>query len=277
MNVLSIQSSVAYGHVGNSAATFVLQRLGVTAWPVHTVLFSNHTGYADWRGRVIPADEVADVIAGIEDRGVFPECDAVLSGYVGDAALAEVIADTVRRIKAANPRALYCCDPVLGNAARGLFAAEPVARAMRDQLLPLADIATPNAFELAWLTGRPVTDAATARAAADALGPSRVVCTSLPMESGLGVLARDDHGAWLVETPRLDVAANGAGDTFAAILLARLLHGDALETATEHATSAVLAVLEATRAAGARELHLIEAQSEIATPTRRFRARRLTP
>ncbi len=275
MNVLSIQSSVAYGHVGNSAATFALQRLGVTAWPVHTVQFSNHTGYADWRGRVFAPEEVAEVIAGIEDRGVFTECDAVLSGYVGDAALAEVIADTVRKIKAANGRALYCCDPVLGNAARGLFTAEPVARAMRDRLLPHADIATPNAFELAWLSGRPVTDAATARDATAALGPSRVVCTSVPMKDGLGVLARDDHGAWLVETPRLDVAANGAGDTFAAILLARLLHGDALETASEHATASVFAVLEATGAAGASELRLVEAQSEIAAPTHRFAARRI--
>ena len=164
---------------------------------------------------------------------------------------------------------------MLGNAARGLFTAEPVARAIRDRLLPHADIATPNAFELAWLSGRPVTDAATARDAADALGPSRVVCTSLPMKNSLGVLARDDQGAWLVETPRLDVAANGAGDTFTAILLARLLHGDALETATEHATASVFAVLESTRAADAAELRLIEAQSEIASPTHRFPARRI--
>ena len=131
MNVLSIQSSVAYGHVGNNAAVFPLQRLGFSVWPVNTVHFSNHTGYGDWRGFVLPAEDVADVIQGIEDRGVLSECDAVLSGYVGDASVGQVVLDAVARVKAANPRAIYCCDPVMGDADRGFFVRPGIPGFMR--------------------------------------------------------------------------------------------------------------------------------------------------
>src|SRR4029077_18484133 len=112
LTIMSIQSSVAYGHVGNSAAVFPLQRIGVEVWPVNTVHFSNHTGYGSWRGMVLPAEEVAEVILGIEERGVLHECNGVLSGYMGDASLGEVILDALERVKCASPAASYCCDPV---------------------------------------------------------------------------------------------------------------------------------------------------------------------
>ncbi|MBV8414912.1 MAG: pyridoxal kinase, partial [Verrucomicrobia bacterium] len=121
LTILSIQSSVAYGHVGNSAAVFPLQRIGVEVWPVNTVHFSNHTGYQSWRGMVLPVEGVAEVILGIEERGVLPECNGVLSGYMGDVSLGEVILDAFRRVKRANPDALYCCDPVMGDVGRGFF------------------------------------------------------------------------------------------------------------------------------------------------------------
>jgi pyridoxine kinase len=121
LNILSVQSSVAYGHVGNSAAVFPLQRMGLEVWPVNTVHFSNHTGYGQWRGPVFPAEEVAGIIRGIEDRGVLRLCDAVLSGYLGDASLGEVVVGAADRVKGHNPKAVYLCDPEMGDAGRGFF------------------------------------------------------------------------------------------------------------------------------------------------------------
>src|SRR4051794_3780153 len=154
MNILSIQSWVAYGHVGNASAVFPLQRLGAEVWAINTVQFSNHTGYGSWRGQVFAGDAVLELVAGIERRGVLGECDAVLSGYMGDGGIGEAILDTVARVRAANAAALYCCDPVIGDAGRGVYVRPGLPALIRDRALPEADIATPNAFELAELTGR---------------------------------------------------------------------------------------------------------------------------
>src|SRR6202044_40550 len=182
MTILSIQSSVAYGHVGNSAAVFPLQRIGVEVWPVNTVHFSNHTGYGTWRGIVLPADAVADVIQGIQERGVLHQCDGVLSGYMGDASLGEVVLDAVQRVKSANPDAVYCCDPVMGDIGRGFFVRPGIPEFMRDRAVPAAAIITPNQFELEYLADRIVTDLASALDSVDqvmASGPGVVLVTSL--------------------------------------------------------------------------------------------------
>ena len=152
MRILSIQSHVAYGHVGNSAAVFPLQRLGHEVWPVLTVNFSNHTGYGAWRGPLIAPADVTDVITGIEERGAFTACDAVLSGYQGSPAIAEVIVDAVRRVKEANPEATYTCDPVMGNAKSGCFVNPEIPPVIREKVVPVADILTPNQFELGFMT-----------------------------------------------------------------------------------------------------------------------------
>ena len=153
VNILSIQSSVAYGHVGNSAAVFPLQRLGVEVWPVYTVVFSNHTGYGEWRGPLLPADDVRAVIQGVEERGAFPKIDAVLSGYQGGEEIGDVILDTVARVKEANPAAIYACDPVMGNAKSGCFVHPAIPVLLREKVVPAADLITPNQFELGFLTG----------------------------------------------------------------------------------------------------------------------------
>ncbi len=174
MKVLSIQSAVAHGHVGNSAAVFPLQRIGVEVVPVHTVNFSNHTGYGAWRGPLIPPSEVAEVILGVEERGVFPQIDVVLSGYQGGAGIAGVIVDAVRRVKEANPSALYACDPVMGNAKSGCFVAPEIPDLLRDVVVPVADILTPNQFELGFLTGTSPGSLETTLASADlarSMGP----------------------------------------------------------------------------------------------------------
>lgn len=275
MPIISIQSSVAYGHVGNSVAVFAMQHLGAEVWPVHTVQLSNHTGYPDWGGGALGVNHVADVLAGIERRGAFENADALLSGYVGSADLVAVIADAVDRLKTDNPSALYCCDPVLGNDAKGLFVPEDVAVAVKADLLGRANIATPNRFELGWLTGTTIETIDQARAAAEqlaALGPATVVVSSLPSDVGIGVLVHDKGAAWLIETPRLEGAANGAGDCFTAMLLTRSLAGAPVADAAASAVSSIFGLLS--RGDGG-ELPIVAAQEEIVKPSRRFKARRL--
>ena len=121
MNILSIQSHVAYGHVGNDSAVFVMQRLGVEVWPIHTVQFSNHTGYGAWKGRVFDGASIDELMVGIGERGVLPQCTGVLSGYMGSAETGNAILSAVGKVRAANPEALYCCDPVIGDVGRGIF------------------------------------------------------------------------------------------------------------------------------------------------------------
>jgi pyridoxine kinase len=154
MNLLSIQSHVVYGHVGNAAAVFPLQRLGVEVWPLHTVQFSNHTGYGDWRGQVFDAGLIRELVAGIAQRGVLGQCDGVLSGYMGGADTAEAILDAVAAVKRANPAARYCCDPVIGDVGRGVFVRDGIPEFMRAKAVPAADVVTPNQFELDYLSGR---------------------------------------------------------------------------------------------------------------------------
>ncbi len=144
MNILSIQSHVAYGHVGNAAAIFPMQRLGVEVWPIHTVQFSNHPGYGAWRGRVFDAGLISELVEGIAGRGVLATCDAVLSGYMGSRETGEAILDAVARVKAANPKAVYACDPVIGDTGRGIFVAPGIPEFMREQAVPAAEIITPK-------------------------------------------------------------------------------------------------------------------------------------
>lgn len=280
MNILSIQSSVAYGHVGNSSAVFPLQRLGFGVWPVITVHFSNHTGYGQWRGPVLPAVDIADVVAGIEERGVLPSCDAVLSGYMGDVSLGGVITDAVSKVKAANPQAIYCCDPVMGDVGRGFFVRPGLPEFIRDRAVPLADLITPNQFELEFLTGRTIAtlaDALSAAKAALALGPRLVVVTSLMREDSpadaIEMLAVQEDGAWLLETPLLPLSVSGAGDATSALFLAHYLRDRSPASALEKTANSIFAVLERTAAEGSREIQLIPAQEEIAHPPSRFQAR----
>lgn len=282
MQILSIQSSVAYGHVGNSAATFPLQRIGHEVWPVLTVHFSNHTGYGAWRGPLLAPTDVADVIAGIEDRGVLGQCDAVLSGYQGDPAVGAVILDAVAKVKTANPGAVYCCDPVMGDVGRGMFVRPGIPEFMRDTVVPQADVLTPNHFELDFLAGRTTTTLAEVLDAVDAVrdrGPRDVLVTSVLTSEvapdHLDVVAVSDAGAWAVTTPLLPISPNGCGDVTAALYLAHLRTTGSPATALERTTASVFAILEATIAAGTREIQLVAAQDAIADPPATFTARQL--
>src|SRR4051794_35805959 len=247
---MSIQSSVAYGHVGNSATVFPLQRLGHEVWPVLTVHFSNHTGYGAWRGPLLPPDDLREVIAGLEDRGVLGEADAVLSGYQGDPAVGAVILDTVAKVKAANPAAVYCCDPVMGDVGRGMFVRPGIPEFMRDAVLPQADILTPNHFELDYLAGRATTTLDELLDAVEQVrdrGPRDVLVTSVlhgdVPEGSLDVVAVSDAGAWAVTTPLLPIAPNGCGDVTTALYLAHLRSTGSPAQALGAVASTVFAIL----------------------------------
>ena len=282
MRLLSIQSSVAYGHVGNSAAVFPLQRLGVEVLPVSTVLFSNHTGYGAWRGlRLAPAD-VAEVVSGIEERGAFAGLDVVLSGYLGDAGVAAVVADAVARVKAASPTAIYACDPVMGNATAGRFVAADVPSMLRRVVIPHADVITPNQFELGLLTDTAPASLESLLEAVDlarAMGPSTVLVTSVARADGdsaaVEMLAVDASGAWLVATPRLPGVFGGTGDVTAALFTAHLRSTGDAATALARTASSVHDLVELTVASGDRELRLVEAQERYVHPRLQFPVERV--
>jgi pyridoxine kinase len=278
--ILSIQSAVAYGHVGNSAAVFPLQRLGFEVWPVNTVLFSNHTGYGAWRGRVVALDWVEEIIEGVAERGAIPRTRAVLSGYLGDSSLGEAVLRMVKRVRTERPEMLYACDPVMGDEGRGFFVRPGIPEFFRDHAVPAADIVTPNQFELAWLAGREVRgveEALAAAAAVRATGPRIVVCTSLELPDGneLGILAHAAGESWLARTPRLPLTLNGTGDAFTALFLGSWLTTGRLNATLEHAVAAMYALVEATWRAGSRELELIAAQESLVRPARLFPAVRV--
>lgn len=282
MKVLSIQSAVAYGHVGNSAAVFPLQRIGVEVLPVYTVNFSNHTGYGVWRGPLISPADVADVITGIEERGVFGDIDVVLSGYQGGEGIADVIIDTVARVKKANPDAVYACDPVMGNAKSGCFVAPAIPELLRERVVPVADIITPNQFELGFLTGTDPGSIESTLESADlvrARGPRTVLVTSVERPDRepdtIEMMVVDDSGAWIVQTPLIPMKANGSGDVTAALFTAHFRRtGDAADALARTASS-VFDLLLNTYESGSRELRLVESQEAYANPRLQFSVRQL--
>jgi pyridoxine kinase len=279
VNVLSIQSWVAYGHVGNAAAVFPLQRLGAEVWAIQTVQFSNHTGYGDWTGRVFDAADITALVDGIEARAVLSRCDAVLSGYMGSPETGAAILGAARRVRAANPRALWCCDPVIGDVGRGVFVRPGIAELLRDQAVPDADLLTPNHFELGMLAGLACPTLTEAKQAARAVqarmrqdGPRALLVTSLATDETpageLDILTLDrDGAAHLVRTPRLPIAANGAGDLIAGLFLLHFMRFGSAAPAAALAVSSVHAVLRATRDAGSAELLLVAAQDEFVRPS----------
>lgn len=282
MNILSIQSWVAYGHVGNASAVFPMQRLGCEVWAIHTVQFSNHTGYGDWTGRVFDGPMIDELVDGLARRDVLARCDGVVSGYMGSADIGNAILSAVGRVRNANPRALYCCDPVIGDVGRGVFVRPGIAEFMRDHAVPAADVITPNQFELELLASREIHTVSDARQAVrqvHALGPRIILVTSLQTEEtpsdSVDMMASDGIGLWRVRTPRLSISVNGAGDAIAALFNLHWMRTGSAAEALERAAASIFGLLKRTEAAGAREILTIEAQDEFVTPTNRFAVEQL--
>lgn len=277
MNILSIQSWVTYGHVGNASAVFPMQRLGCEVWAIHTVQFSNHTGYGAWKGRVYDGTMVDELVEGLAERGVLPLCDGVISGYMGSSDIGNAILAAVDKVRSANPAATYCCDPVIGDIGRGVFVRPGIPEFMRDQAVPAADVITPNRFELEYLAGREVRRLADAKAAVTALhavGPKVVLVTSLDTDDtpddAIDLLASDGNGFYRVRTPRLGLDINGAGDAIAALFNLHWKRSGSAAEALDRASASIYGLLKRTAEAGSREILTVAAQDEFVTPSRRF-------
>jgi pyridoxine kinase len=283
MSVITIQSQVAFGHVGNSAAVFPMQMHGIDVTAVPTTLLSNRPGYPTIRGRVLDAALVADLLQGVEERGAVDTCRMILSGYLGSAEIVAVVADFVARAKASHPALRYCCDPVLGDRDRGLFVHAGIPPLVRQRLCRLADIITPNHFEFEWLCGAKTTTTDQVIEAARALmaqGPSTIVVTSAELEDSLDdaietlAIEQSHNGfkAWRVRTPKLPISPSGTGDLFASLLVSARVRGSDTPDALGHAASAIFAVLEKTAARGTEEMRIVESAELLVHPKRRFDA-----
>jgi pyridoxine kinase len=281
--VLSIQSWVAHGHVGNAAAVFVLQRLGLEVDAIHTVQFSNHTGYGAWKGNVYAPESIGELVDGIEARGALETFDAVLSGYMGSAGTVEQVVNTVRRVRELNPKAIYCCDPVMGDVGRGIFVRPEIPETMASLAVPAADILTPNQFELELLTGSSINTLEDALQAAREIrvrlnpnGPKIVIVTSLTREDApenvIEVLAVTDAGAYLIATPMiaLEPPRNGTGDTITALFLGHYLKSADVKNSLELAVNGLYRLLEITHQKRTREIQLVAAQDELLNPSSSF-------
>ena len=296
---LSIQSHVVFGYAGNTAAVFPLQRLGREVWAINTVEFSNHTGYGSWRGRVLGAELAAELVTGLEERGVLGRCEAILSGYLGDAAVGRAIIDAIQRVRRESPHALYCCDPVMGDVGRGFYVKHDIPEMFKNELVPLADIICPNQFELESLTGmntETLKDAAKAIELLHGKGPKIVLVTSYrdnTVPNSISMLASDKTGLYRVNTPELPLGPGvaGTGDLTTSVFLSRYLETKDLKKTLELCAASVYGILEmsfqkqeqahaAAQSQGGNsllELLLIQAQQELSSPSRFFEAVKLNP
>lgn len=277
MNILSIQSHVAFGHVGNASAVFPMQRLGVEVWPIHTVQFSNHTGYGAWKGRVFDGPAIEELMEGITARGVLPTCDGVLSGYMGSADIGNAILSAVRQVRAANSAALYCCDPVIGDLGRGVFVRPGIPEFMKQHAVPAADIITPNHFELDYLSGMTTGTNEAVKAAIRVvhdLGPRVVIVTSVHTQETPGdaidLVVGEAGRCWRVRTPKLGLSVNGAGDAIAALFFVHYLRTRSAAKALAEAAASTYGLLKRTHDANSREILLVAAQEEFVAPSTRF-------
>jgi pyridoxine kinase len=284
-HLLAIQSHVVYGHAGNSAAVFAMQRIGVNVWPLNTVQFSNHTQYGRWTGDVLPAEQIPQLVHGIAAIGELGNCDGVLSGYLGSPQQGQAILEVVATVKAANPRALYLCDPVMGHAEKGCVVAPEVTDFLLAEALPKADVLCPNQLELNTFLGR----------AAETLADCAAMARSL-LDQGPGVVMvkhlayRDKHPdhfemllvtaaeTWHLRRPLLAFPRQpvGVGDLTSGLFMSRLLLGDSPMAAFEFTAAAVHEVMLETQACASYELQPIRAQDRIAHPRVRFEATRLS-
>ncbi len=266
MAILSIQSAVAHGYVGNAVAVPALQALGHEVWRVDTVAFSNHPGHGRFTGGVQPASEIASLIDGIDALGVMGECQAVLSGYLGEAATADAVAKAVQTARRARPDARYVLDPVIGDDGR-VFVRGGVLEAIRDTLLPMADIVLPNPSELGWLTGTTIHELQDMLDAARRLldhGPNLVVVTGVEEAGEMATYAVTRGVVWRAAATRRGRRFNGTGDLFAAVFTGWITRSNAPDQALAAAVAALDLVTGETERRGTLELALVPVLADLA-------------
>ena len=285
--ILSIQSSVAYGHVGNSTAVFVLQRMGHEVCQVDTLQFSNHVNYPQYTGDVFSYQHVASILQGLEQLDLHAALDAVLSGYLGNGDTGVLIEQTVQKIKSANPQSIYLCDPVIGDEGVGVYVADNVPPFYHPQVLALADIITPNQFEFTYLLQQNCDIEAKIETYQDVISLAKrlkpegiVIVTSIDCaqtQSGmLDIIAINDDNAWIGSVPKIDHIFYGAGDAFSSLFLAYYLCQANVALALEDTIASMYSVIEHTHQMQAKELQLIAAQDFMVQPKKRFSVRPLS-
>jgi len=291
LQILSIQSHVAFGHVGNSAVQFPLQVLGHDVWAVPTAVLSNHAGYTETGGAVLPVGTVRGILEGLLPRGVIADCDLILSGYLGSVAVGETVLETVGQFRAADGNALYCCDPVIGDRDSGVYVADGLFDFFRNVAVPVANVLTPNLFELELLAGYP-SGALEGAAVGDTVLAARhvlarmqpdgcVLITGAVMPGGTPdsttMLAVEVEHAWVVETPRFPFTKppHGAGDLVAALFAAQYTQSRNVPAALGDCAARLHAVFAETARCDSAELELVASRAGIVSPTKKFEVRTL--
>lgn len=281
-NILSIQSHVVYGHAGNSAAEFPIQRCGVGVWSLNTVQFSNHTQYGQWTGEVMSANHLTDIVKGIDHIHQLKKCDAVLNGYIGSPEQGKSILEIVKKVKSENPEAIYFCDPVMGHPEKGCVVAPGVSEFFTHEAVKVSDIMAPNLLELEILTGKSINSVDECIKAAKILLENGVKLVLIKHLSRAGyrtdkfeMLLVSTSEIWHISRPLIDFGVRqpvGVGDLTSGLLLANLLLGKSHKEALEHTTSAVYAVMLETHKLGEYELQLVASQNQIVNPSLIFEA-----
>lgn len=266
--VLILSSQVAASRVGGMAQVLALQPFAIDTALVPTVLFGRHPGWGPPGGAAVDPAVMAGMLEGIEAQGLFALTDAVITGYFSTPAQVDVAVDAIGRVRAANPRALVVVDPILGDEGGGLYVKPEVAAAVRDRLIALADLITPNRFELGWLCGEgPPESAEAAQALARRLGKPALV-SSIPGGAGeIGVLYAAPGGAWLALHARVVTAPNGVGDVLTALFTAALIGGAPPPTALSRAVGAIADLIDAALAWDAPELPVVAVGNRLVSPT----------
>lgn len=282
--ILTIQSHVVFGHAGNAAAVFPMQRLGINVWPLNTVQFSNHTQYKQWTGQVLPPEQILSLVDGIASIDELSTCDAILSGYLGTAAQGREILHAVKKIKALNPNAIYLCDPVMGHPEKGCVVAPEVSDFLLKEAVTAADYLSPNQLELDSFCGHSptsLTDCVNMARSLLSKGPKAVMVKHLNYPGKqvdiFEMLLVTEDTSWHLQRPLLtfDKQPVGVGDLTSGIFLSRLILGDSLLDAFEFCAAAVHEVLLETQKHNSYELEIVAAQNRIANPQIKFSAKKI--
>ena len=259
MAVLSIQSSVIFGYVGNSIARPVLQTLGYDVWCVDTVNFSNHPGYGSFTGSIKEAHKIQAEINGLTNLDILSECDAVLSGYLGEVETAKTVSRTIELIKEQNKTAIYLLDPVIGDDDQ-IYVKNGLIEAFKNDLLPKADIILPNQSELGWLSGSKINDVSSLKTASKYLlecGAKTVVVTGIPEIESLTNYVVTSDAFWAISTPKLNRKFSGTGDLFSSLFTGAFLQTKDLYNALNFATEGCSLVVNETQKKGSKELSVL--------------------
>ena len=273
--VIVVNSHVGRGSVGGRASVFAIERMGFPVWSVPTIVLSWHPGHGQ-AARFHPGGgDFAAILGDLAGSAWLPEVGAILSGYLGEAGQVDAIVGLVNAVRSRRPDALYLCDPVIGDSG-GLFRLEPLATAIGQRLVPLADIATLNRFELGWVAQKSITDNEGLAAAAANLGPKEVIVTSAFADAGeAAALLVTPDARYLGTHATLPNAPHGTGDLFAALYLCHRLDRTAPPAALERALAAVLRLVEIAGALGADEMPLAEGQDAFAAEPRGIALKRI--